>query len=342
MPPAPQLYHPVTVGSLRLEGNLFLAPVAGYSDRAFRSVCIEGEAAFCCTEMISAEGLVRNAGKTEALLWRADNETQYGVQIFGGNPEAMSRAAEIVAEKTQPSLIDINAGCPVPKVVKTGAGAALTRDPDRLFAVTAAVVTAVSPLPVTVKIRSGWTAESPSWKEAARAATEAGANAITIHPRTRAAGYGGSADWGVIAELAACLKGKGVPVFGSGDVFSPEDARRMLETTGADAVTFARGALGNPFIFRETRELLETGAYAPASSEARIEAGFRELERLAADEGEEAACRKMRKRFCAYSKGIAGGAELRKLLTAAERIADYRRAFQDSAAACLTHGGHIF
>ena len=184
------LYHPVSIGNINLKGNLFLAPVAGYSDAAFRSVCIENGAAFTYTEMVSAEALVRKNLKTEILMRRAYNESAYAVQIFGGDPQIMADAAQIVVEKTHCECIDINCGCPVPKIIKTGAGSALTRDPDRLFKVVEAVVGACkvvstsSTTPVTVKIRSGWEQKQITWREAALAALEAGVSAITIHPRT--------------------------------------------------------------------------------------------------------------------------------------------------------------
>jgi nifR3 family TIM-barrel protein len=324
------LYHPVQIGTLELRGNLFLAPVAGYSDRAFRSICREQGASFTYTEMVSSEALVRNSDKTAVLMRPADNEAQYSVQLFGGNPEVMGRAAQIVREKANPSVIDINAGCPVPKIVKTGAGAALTRNPEALFAVVRAVVDAVRPLPVTVKIRSGWDAEHITWKEAALAAIEAGAAALTLHPRTRAQGYDGKADWQLLgalvdlAKMAAANRGAAIPVFGSGDVFSPEAAKAMLAHTGVDAVMFARGAMGNPFIFRETRELLETGSYMPSETSERIAEGLKELALLAADMGEYGACREMRKRFCAYVKGAPDAAALRNAVVVCKTQEDYR------------------
>ena len=180
-----ELYHPVKIGNIELNGNLFLAPVAGYSDAAFRSVCIENGASFTYTEMVSAEALVRNNIKTEVLMSRAYNEKAYSVQIFGGEPEVMEQAAHIVLDKTHCECIDINCGCPVPKIVKTGAGSALTRDPERLFAVASGVVKAAGGpaskggVPVTVKIRSGWEQKQITWKEAAQAALDAGVAAIT-------------------------------------------------------------------------------------------------------------------------------------------------------------------
>ena len=321
-----QLYHPVKIGNIELKGNLLLAPVAGYSDAAFRSVCIENGACFTYTEMVSAEALVRKNLKTEILMRRACNEKAYSVQIFGGEPEIMAEAANIVLEKTHCEVIDINCGCPVPKIIKTGAGSALTRDPDRLFKVAEAVVKAGGGVPVTVKIRSGWESKQITWQAAAEAALSAGVSAITIHPRTRAQGYEGHSDWNIMKELVELVDGR-VPVFGSGDLFKPEDAKAMLEQTGADAVMFARGAMGNPFIFRDATDLLTKGSYEPVPPEERVKTGFAELERLVAETSEQHACLEMRKRFAAYSKGISGGAVLRARIVHAATVADYKDIF---------------
>ena len=308
-----------------------MAPVAGYSDSAFRSVCVENGACFTYTEMVSAEALVRNNLKTETLMARAFNEKAYAVQIFGGEEQVMADAARIVLEKTHCEVIDINCGCPVPKIIKSGAGSELTRDPEKLYRIAKAVVEAAGKMgtvPVTVKIRSGWDSKTITWKEAAQAALEAGVSAITIHPRTRAQGYEGHSDWDIMRQLVELVNGR-IPVFGSGDLFKPEDAKKMLEQTGADAVMFARGAMGNPFIFRDTTSLLQTGSYEPLPAEVRIKTGFAELERLATETSEKHACLEMRKRFSAYSKGIQNGAALRAQIVHAETIQDYRNIFAD-------------
>lgn len=323
------LYHPVKIGSVELNGNLFLAPVAGYSDRSFRSICVEQGAAFTYTEMVSAEALVRGNWKTEELMSRAENEKAYSVQIFGGDEDVMYDATKIVLEKSSCEVIDINCGCPVPKIVKTNAGSALTRDPDRLGKIVAAVKRAAEgKRAVTVKIRSGWDAQTITWKEAALAALENGADAITMHPRTKTQGYEGFSDWNKLRELVQLVNGK-VPVFGSGDLFKPEDAKRMLEETGCDGVMFARGAMGNPFIFKKTIQLLKNGSYEEIPASERIKTAFNELEMLAQDTNEKHACMEMRKRFCAYSKGIEGGAELRAKTVHAATIADYHQIFDD-------------
>ncbi len=332
------LYHPVRIGPLVLPGNIFLAPVAGYSDRAFRSLCIECGASFTYTEMVSAEALVRNSGKTELLMLRAENEQHYAVQLFGGEADRVAAAARIVLDKTYAECIDINAGCPVPKIIKTGAGSCLTRNPEKLHEITASVVREVrawaeqkskTPVPVTVKIRSGWDDSSLTWKEAADAAIQGGAAAVTLHPRTKAQGYEGKSRWDLLALLSSHVHHTypGIPVFGSGDLFSPEAARQMLEETHCDGIMFARGAMGNPFIFTQTRDFLATGVYSEIPAETRIKSGWRELLGLSADAGEALACREMRKRFCAYSKGIEGGSALRAELVHATTIEEYRIVF---------------
>jgi nifR3 family TIM-barrel protein len=343
-PPAssatPLLYRPVKIGALELGGNLFLAPVAGYFDRCFRSICVEEGADFSFTELVSAESVIRSRPdlKPEAdphpvnvLLRRADNGEPYAVQLFGADPARVEAAAALLGP-WRPAILDINAGCPVPKVVKTGAGSALMRNPANLGRVVEAAVRAsrrsLGDIPVTLKIRSGWDSGSVNYRECARIAVEAGAAMLSLHPRTRVQNYGGRSDWIQIADLVSRLP---VPVTGSGDLFAPEDAERMLRETGCAAVMFARGAMGNPFIFRETRSLLLMGSFTPVPAEKRIEAGFRHLEGLVRALGEQNACREMRKHFCAYTRGgagrpaLPGSAALRGKLVQAGTVEDYRR-----------------
>ena len=327
-----QFYHSVSIGNLKLDGNLFLAPVAGYSDCAFRHLCKRGGANFSYTEMVSAEALVRGSGKTQELMVRAPDEDKYAVQIFGGEPQTVAKAALIVAERVNPEVIDINAGCPVPKIIKTGAGSALTRDPERLFEVVSqtkkALTEAGKDIPVTVKIRSGWDSSSLTWKEAADASLKAGADAITLHPRTRAQGYEGKADWSLLAELVKLVGGK-IPVFASGDIFSPENVKACFEQTGVDGVMFARGAMGNPFIFDETKRFLLSGEHYTTPPNIRISAGMEELDILIKLKGEVTACREMRKRFCAYSKGLEKASQMRASIVSANTRADFAAIFSE-------------
>ncbi|MDR2516892.1 MAG: tRNA dihydrouridine synthase DusB [Spirochaetaceae bacterium] len=325
------LYHPVTLGALTLPGNIFLAPVAGWTDRAFRSICAEYGADFSFTELASSEAIVRGPedprqSKTGALMRRGPEERRYAIQLFGSGADTMYRAALRLAPFA-PDAIDINAGCPVPKVVRNGAGCALLNNIPLLARIVSAVVKAseeaLGGIPVTVKIRSGWDNASINYRESARAAQEAGAALVTLHPRTRAQYYAGKSDWSHIADLAGRLD---IPVAGSGDLFSAEDAKRMLTETRSAAVMFARGAEGNPFIFAETRALLTGTAWTPPAPGEHIAAAFRHLEILAGDIGEYAAAREMRKQFAAYTKGIPGGAKARSLLVRASSAAEFRAA----------------
>jgi nifR3 family TIM-barrel protein len=314
------LLEAVALPNLTIPGNLFMAPMAGYTDAAFRALCVEQGASLCFTEMVSAEGLVRGGKPTWALLARAENELHWGVQLFGSDPRALAQAVRLLAP-LRPSLVDLNCGCSVPKVLKSGAGAALLRSPGRIGELVAAM-RGETDAPVTVKLRSGWDSSSLNYLEASGEACRAGAAAVCLHPRTRAQGFTGRADWFQIARLKASLP---VPVFGSGDVFCAQDAVRLATETGCDAVFVARGALGNPFLFAEARRLFEGLPPGPAPSPAeRLAVALRQLEGAVRLYGEPSACRQMRKHFCAYTRGLPGGARLRGLAVAARQVADYR------------------
>ena len=347
-----QFYHPIKIGSLELPGNVFLAPVAGYTDRAFRSICTEMGADFSFTELVSAEALTRNPqyygsgihNSTEnspqfpqdraqflqvspgsALLMRGLKEKFYSIQLFGAKPDVLGRACEFLAP-FKPDTIDLNAGCPVPKVIKTGAGSALMKDPPLLGRIIETMVSSskkhLGGIPITVKIRSGWDNALINYRECANIAAEAGAAMVSIHPRTRSQGYSGKSDWSHIADLASFLQ---IPVAGSGDLNGPEDARRMLAETGCKAVMFARGAMGNPFVFAAAKSYLIKGTWDPPSAAERLKTALKHLEMLALDLGEKRACLEMRKQFCAYTKGVNGGAALREHLVRAGTIAEYRK-----------------
>ena len=315
------LIAPVRLGSLTIPGNLFMAPMAGYTDAAFRALCVRQGAFLCDTEMVSAEGLARGGARTRALLARAPEEEFWAVQLFGADPRAAAAAARAL-EPLRPTVVDLNCGCSVPKVLKSGAGAALLRTPARIGELVHALRQETE-APVTVKLRSGWDPGSLNYLETAGAAVAAGAAAVCLHPRTRSQGFTGRADWSQIAELKRRLA---VPVFGSGDLFGAEEAARMVRETGCDAVMFARGALGNPFVFAEAGRLFAglPPALPPTPGE-RLSAGLRQLETAVQLHGERTACREMRKHFCAYTRGLAGGAFLRSRVVAAETAADYRR-----------------
>ena len=315
------------VEGVELPGNLFLAPVAGYSDAAFRSICVDEGADLCFTEMVSAEALTRGHEKTKSLLARAGNETAYAIQLFGSKPEVVARAAELCLP-WKPLVVDLNCGCPVPKIVRAGSGSALMREPARIAQIIAAMTAALRPhgVPVTVKIRLGWDAESVNYLETAYLAVDAGAAAVTLHARTRAQQYSGKADWSAVAVLASSLP---VPVFGSGDVFTAGAARDLMAATGAAGVMVARGAMGNPFIFREARAALEGRPAPEITVQDRVSAARRHLELSVRFLGERTACVEFRKQFCSYTKGSVAGAALRneavRACTAAEFAALFDR-----------------
>jgi tRNA-dihydrouridine synthase B len=300
--------------------------MAGYTDRAFRSVCAQWGADLCFTEMVSAEALSRGSRKTLRLLEREPNETVTGFQIFASDPRAAAAAVRLIT-RLAPRVIDLNCGCSVPKVLKTGCGAALMRQP----ALIREIVTAMrqeTDVPVSVKLRTGWDAATPTFLECAALAVCAGASLVSLHPRFRTQGFTGAAQWPLIAELKrACA----VPVFGSGDLFTAADCLGMLETTGCDGVMVARGALGNPFIFREVAALCAAGRPGPdgappgPSAAERLDTALRHLRLLALAKGEETACREMRKHYVAYTRGMRGGAALRQQVVQARTLSDYER-----------------
>lgn len=330
-------HHPVKVGGAELPGNLFLAPVAGYSDAAFRSVCVDAGADLCFTEMVSSEALTRGHAKTKSLLERAENEKTYAIQLFGSKPEVLARACELVLPYG-PAVVDLNCGCPVPKIVKAGAGSALMRTPELLGRIVEAMSAALRPsgIPLTVKIRLGWDSTTVNWREVAEIAVGSGAAAITLHARTRAQNYSGTADWAAIRDLVACLP---VPVFGSGDIFSAAAARRFMEETGAAGVMIARGAMGNPFIFREARAALE-GLPPPAIGvEERIATARRHLTLSVRFLGERTACVEFRKQLCSYTKGSVAGAELRKDAVRCSSVGEFEALFARWRAAAPGAGG---
>jgi tRNA-dihydrouridine synthase B len=319
------LLKPIELAGLCIPGNIFLAPMAGYTDAAFRFLCVEHGATLAFTEMVSAEALARGSLKTLGLARRAENERLWGVQIFASEPRSAAAAVRAL-ERLGPSLYDLNCGCSVSKVLKTGAGAALLREPARIRDILRAMRGETS-APLSVKLRSGWDSGSLNFLEAAGLAHEGGAALICLHPRTRSQGFSGRADWSHIADLKSRSS---LPVFGSGDLFSAEDALRLVGLSGCDGVMFARGAIGNPFIFAQAQALFR-GQPAPPSPEpeVRLAAALRQLARAVAIHGELRACREMRKHFSAYSRGIPGGADLRAKAMRAEREADYRRLVQD-------------
>ncbi len=329
----PTLFHPVQIGNVVIPGNLFLAPLAGYTDRAFRTICKSMGASFTYSEMVSAEGVARESLNTDLLMARADNEEQFSIQIFMIDASVAERCLPRLLT-FNPTVIDLNCGCPVPKVVKTGAGSALLKTPQKIHDIVR-VIKSGCDIPVSVKIRTGWDAHSINYRETADAALSAGADMITMHARTKAMGYSGTADWQALSDLKQFVLSRtlaqnknAIPVFGSGDLFSAIAAKQMLEQTNVDGVMFARGVIGNPFIFREAQQLLTHGIYSESPSiPERVEAMRKQLVLLSIDKGERLACKEMRKHAAAYLKGIPHAGQAKQELVKSENIKDYELAF---------------
>jgi tRNA-dihydrouridine synthase B len=290
---------------------LYLAPMAGVSDKVFRQLCKEHGADVLTTEFVSAEGIFRRNERTREYLDFDPKERPLGVQLFGGNAEHMAEAARQVVDWVQPDFIDLNFGCPVNKVVAKNGGSALLRDCPTLASVAGAVVRAVAPLPVTAKIRIGWDADSINAARVAGILVEQGITAITVHGRTRAQGYSGSADWDVIGEVATAVP---VPVIGNGDLASPLDVAKRRDETGISGAMIGRAAMSSPWIFQQTKHYLATGEILPPlDGREKWNLILRHCRMAVEDWGmEDQAIRSMRARLMAYSKGFPGSKQLRE------------------------------
>ena len=309
------------IGTLELSGELLLAPMAGVTTAPFRLICRELGAAFSWTELISADGLVRGRGesrlKTFRLLQSLPGERPFGIQIFGADPAILAEAARIVSA-LDADLVDLNFGCPDRKVIARGAGAALMRDLRQAEAIFRAVRKA-TPLPLTVKMRSGWDHDSIVAPELARAAEAAGLDAVTVHARTGRQGFRGAADWQVIRQVKEAVK---IPVIGNGDVTGAEDVRRMREETGCAAVMIGRATRGNPWIFR-----ILQGGPEPTIAERR-ETALRHLQMMEQLWGPEQAVREMRLHLAWYSKGLPAATAIRRGLNSIKDVAALRETIE--------------
>ncbi len=295
------------IGSVVIENNIFLAPMAGVTDMPFRILCREQGCGLVCTEMISAKGMYYKDEKSWKLADLSSSELPAAVQIFGSEPEIMADAAKKL-NNSDAGIIDINMGCPTPKITKNGEGSALMLKPELAGEVIRAVA-AASDKPVTVKFRKGWDDEHANAVEFAQIAEKSGVSAITVHGRTREQFYSGKADWDIIKKVKEAVS---IPVIGNGDIVKPQDAVRMLETTGCDGVAIGRGAQGNPWIFGRTVHYIKTGILLPEPGlDEKKAMMLRHLEMLTEHKGEYTGVREMRKHIAWYIKGCRNSSQLK-------------------------------
>ena len=304
------------IKDIEFENNIFLAPMAGIADRAFRELCINYGAGYTVTEMVSSKGLTMGDKKSKELLTLGEIENPAGAQIFGDDPEIMAQAAKKCLE-FHPNIIDINMGCPAPKIAMNGGGASLMKNPKLAGEIVRAVSDAVD-IPVTVKIRKGWDDESITAVELAKIAEKNGASAITVHGRTRMQMYSGKVDYNIIAKVK---KSVDIPVIANGDIVDEQSAAIMLEKTNADAIMIGRGALGNPWIFRRINAYLSECRVLPdVSINEKMAVMLKHIQKIIEYTGEYTAMREARHHAAYYTKGIRGGAALRKEISTFEHF----------------------
>ncbi|KAA0543686.1 tRNA dihydrouridine synthase DusB [Bacillus sp. BGMRC 2118] len=296
------------IGNIQMKNQVVLAPMAGVCNSAFRLTVKEFGAGLVCAEMVSDKAILYKNARTMGMLYIDEQEKPLSLQIFGGEKETLVEAAKFVDKNTTADIIDINMGCPVPKITKCDAGAKWLLDPNKIYEMVAAVADAVDK-PVTVKMRMGWDDDHVFAVENARAVERAGGQAVALHGRTRVQMYEGTANWDIIKEVKQSVN---IPVIGNGDVKTPQDAKRMLLETGVDGVMIGRAALGNPWMIYQTVKYLETGELIEEPSvQEKIDVCLLHLDRLIALKGEFVAVREMRKHAAWYLKGIRGNAKVR-------------------------------
>lgn len=302
------------IGNVELKNQVVLAPMAGVTDLPFRILCSEQGAGLICTEMVSAKAISFHNKNTEALLETAPEERPVSLQLFGSDPDIISQMAACIEERPF-DILDINMGCPVPKVAGNGEGSALMKNPELVEQIISKTVRAIRK-PVTVKIRKGFTQSEVNAVEIAKIAEAAGASAIAVHGRTRDQYYSGNADWGIIRQVKEAVN---IPVIGNGDVDSPQKARAMLDETGCDAVMIGRAARGNPWIFRQVSEYLATGTLLPPPGQQEVlEMMLRHARMQLEYKGEYTGIREMRKHVSWYTAGFPNSSRLRAAINMVE------------------------